>query len=911
MARPRVKSHSLFSTLVPLLLLLLLTLSPTLAQLPPLFDFSTTTVQTSRGTEVIVIGGLSAGSTTGSSAVYSLLLNNSPKWATLVEPSSSGALSVTGHAAVPVRDGKILVLFGVTTYDPLVYNTNSSVTIFDPATLAFTLLPVAGAADGPAPRYGHAAAYDPAKNQVWMWGGVGGRNQTNTFRQLWLLDLSATPAQWSRMPQPPPFHVGSLGAVAVMQRAYLLICFGTEDAEAEPRSGCLFFDTNERQWLNASTPDGAGPDGRSAGRAVALTDSRVYISGGGNYATSATIGDAWILNVSPPNIAPVIQSDAGGPVPSARLGHGLAAYADKVIVFGGHPRPVSDPSDEDWYVYNSGGQRWINPDTWDPTQENYVPPGVVPGSSTAGGNSYRPGAWSLASGIIVFSALVVIAAVMVFRVRRHESPEDPTWRKYWRRSVAFPGGGGGQTSSSDAEANAVAARIGWEGLSLADGHPPRPESSATTISAAETPPRGVFGYGTERSLGLGMSGGGAPSSPRPESMKSLGLGMSAKPAGPPQGNLYPPLSPRSSGSTGILGDSSLQGVDKSGALLRKKSTRSSRVPPPDISTLASSTRAQKSINTIADDETLASRQQGGGSMDDSPFMDGSDTLKARPGRGQDDPFSDGYQTPTSESNPFSTLLARVTAPLQGFRSSGGGGSSLSSPPHSPTKLNDGREVAQSPTAVSKASSAQADVGTVVGSTVSSNVDPVAGTSPKPDTTNSNSNSNSAALKTDISHYNPVPPSLNTTTATSSWADDMIKAITASGDAAAASSSPTTPTSPPRSVVSRSSVVGTPSSRRRKSTRKSNTSRKSQSSSTAGDGDGTVSGTQRSRRSKGSSVASTVLAKMQWVPVAYNRGSGGRVLKVMNQDGDDNDDDDYDDGEVVFVDEEGESDGERD
>ncbi|KAJ3279093.1 hypothetical protein HK104_001782, partial [Borealophlyctis nickersoniae] len=234
--------------LLPLLVLLI---TLTHAQPPPLYDFSATPLRTSNFTGILVAGGLPSKSTspfplTASDHIYGLDLGgNEAHWVDL----ANGGLKVTGHAAVRVGSGSVVVLFGVETYEtvPVTYARNP-VTVFHVANRSFTPVNVVGD-PSPSPRAGHVAVYDAGRKYVWMWGGAGGPDHETTLRELWLLDLSVSPAKWTRMPDATSdMKAGTVAAVAAfLQNRWLVICFGTEAASSSPSNSCGVFDTQKRE----------------------------------------------------------------------------------------------------------------------------------------------------------------------------------------------------------------------------------------------------------------------------------------------------------------------------------------------------------------------------------------------------------------------------------------------------------------------------------------------------------------------------------------------------------------------------------------------------------------------------------------------------------------------------------------
>jgi hypothetical protein len=84
--------------------------------------------------------------------------------------------------------------------------------------------------DGPEPRFGASAIYDPIGDRVLLFGGIGGDDGSPTFGDTWQLSLAGDP-QWTRLSlptAPPPRCFASMVYDARRQR---LVLFGGRETD--------------------------------------------------------------------------------------------------------------------------------------------------------------------------------------------------------------------------------------------------------------------------------------------------------------------------------------------------------------------------------------------------------------------------------------------------------------------------------------------------------------------------------------------------------------------------------------------------------------------------------------------------------------------------------------------------------
>jgi len=169
----------------------------------------------------LLIGGYSGSEALGD--VWSLALTGSPNW-TPLSPAGSGPGARLAHTLVyqPGRD-RVILFGGI---GGVIYDDVWALTLSGNPTWQ----KLAPAGPLPAPRFAHLAVYDGLRDRMVVFGGYDGANSRN---DLWALSLGTTPA-WSRLTPSgtPPEARNSSGGVydAVADR---LVVFGGFDATAQ------------------------------------------------------------------------------------------------------------------------------------------------------------------------------------------------------------------------------------------------------------------------------------------------------------------------------------------------------------------------------------------------------------------------------------------------------------------------------------------------------------------------------------------------------------------------------------------------------------------------------------------------------------------------------------------------------
>jgi hypothetical protein len=174
----------------------------------------------------------------------------------------------------------------------------------------------------PPARAGHATAYDRARQRVVLFGGVSASGAL--LSDTWEWDGAA----WRRaLPAAsPPARTDHV--LAYDSSAQRILLFGGSDA-----AGALLADTwiwNGSTWTQVAA--GAGPSARaSAGIASDLGRRRVVLHGGAD-AQGRALADTWEWNGSAWQLATPLRAPR-------RAGHALAydQARQRVLLFGGHP----------------------------------------------------------------------------------------------------------------------------------------------------------------------------------------------------------------------------------------------------------------------------------------------------------------------------------------------------------------------------------------------------------------------------------------------------------------------------------------------------------------------------------------------------------------------------------------------
>ncbi len=280
--------------------------------------------------------------------VWALSLGPSPAW-TQLAPSGAPPSPRNDLMAIYDPTGDRLVLFGGWDGSQLL---NDLWALSLASTPAWTQIQAVGPA--PAPRRTPALAYDPARQNLVLFGGWNGGPG---FDDAWILPLAGSP-QWTQLPvtSPRPSRRWGHGAVVdpVTDR---LIVFGGVDLTAWRNDAWALSLGEGSGWelLQVTAPPGPSP--RRAHRAIfdAERDRMVLFGGTAAPSDSTRLDEVWTLDLPTgtwSQVAPV------GPGPTGRYVFGAAhdSQRDRLIVFGGYD---GSHQDDVWALPLEPGGAWI------------------------------------------------------------------------------------------------------------------------------------------------------------------------------------------------------------------------------------------------------------------------------------------------------------------------------------------------------------------------------------------------------------------------------------------------------------------------------------------------------------------------------------------------------------------------
>ncbi len=200
-------------------------------------------------------------------------------------------------------------------------------------------------------RQGHTMVYDPVHQRMLVFGG----SDASGLRQdLWSLDLSQVPPAWSLVPasnpQPP---VRYQHAMAWDPDGERLILFGGASTNGSLLNDVWAFSVANDTWQLLS-PSGTKPAGRRGSSLIwDPVRHRMIVFGG---QTPGPMGDAWALTLGPSPAWTALTP--GGTPPPARAYHS-AAYSpslDGLLVFGG--LTSGGVANDTWTLSLSAPETW-------------------------------------------------------------------------------------------------------------------------------------------------------------------------------------------------------------------------------------------------------------------------------------------------------------------------------------------------------------------------------------------------------------------------------------------------------------------------------------------------------------------------------------------------------------------------
>ena len=282
--------------------------------------------------------------------VWALSLPDGGGWQQLV-PSNTAPASRYAHTAIydPARDQ--MIVFGGRAGSTYFADTWA----LSLETLSWTQ--IASGGGGPSGRFGHAAILDAPRDRVIVFGGFDGAAHRN---DVWSLPLSGTP-QWSQlMPSgtPPP---GRLEHTAIFDPdADAMIAFGgTSDQSPNYRDDVWALNLSATPSWNQLVPSGVKPTGRRWHTAAYdPAGSRMIVHGGGDVPGSDS-EEAWAFSLDGSSAWSKLSPEFPPPF---RREHHTAVYeasGERMIVFGGYWWPSSILYNDVWALGLDSDPEWV------------------------------------------------------------------------------------------------------------------------------------------------------------------------------------------------------------------------------------------------------------------------------------------------------------------------------------------------------------------------------------------------------------------------------------------------------------------------------------------------------------------------------------------------------------------------
>ena len=429
---------------------------------------------------MVVFGGYDGYSGPGGTVfndAWELSLAGEPAWMPLI-PDGASPDARLSHSAIydPVRDR--MVVFGGSTDGSTFRNDAWELSLAGVPAWA-ELLPT-----GPPPgeRGYHSAVYDPVRDRMVMFGGLG---DSGTGNDVWALSLAGTPG-WSELTPaatPPSARYGH-GAIYDPARDRM-VAFGGRDSLDVPafRNDVWALSLAGAPAWTALQPADTLPSERNLQSAIYDPVRERMMVFGGLDGVDNLFGDVWTLSLAG-RPTWTLLTPSGTP-PGARCGHS-AIYdpvRDRMIVFGGHAETfplvrrdvwlLSLGDTPAWSELTPGGTlpsaRCYHGAIYDPVRDRML---VFGGYS---GSVYRNDVWALSlAGVPEWQQLAAAGTPPIPRI----APGviyDPV-----RDRMVMFGGSAGGTGLSDVWAMSLAQAPGWTQLTPA-GTPPSGRGSLSAI----------------------------------------------------------------------------------------------------------------------------------------------------------------------------------------------------------------------------------------------------------------------------------------------------------------------------------------------------------------------------------------------------------------------------------------------
>ncbi|MBI5838328.1 MAG: hypothetical protein HZB25_13905 [Candidatus Eisenbacteria bacterium] len=266
------------------------------------------------------------------------------RWAELMPP-----IARRGHTAVydPLRD-RMLVFGGADAGGPYRNDVWEATLSGKPD---WTRVVCSGTP--PEGRLEHAAIYDPVRDRLVVFGGMG---STVVNNQVWALTLSGSPPAWTQLSPTgtPPSARSGQTAIYDAVRDRMLVFAGNDGTD---RNDLWALSLSGSPAWTLLAPSGTPPSSRSDHSAVydPVRDRMLVFGGRNTSGGTSPLGDLWALSLSgTPAWAPL--APAGTP-PSARHSHAAvydAAWDRMLIVAGYDTKYVGDT----WVLSLPGTPSW-------------------------------------------------------------------------------------------------------------------------------------------------------------------------------------------------------------------------------------------------------------------------------------------------------------------------------------------------------------------------------------------------------------------------------------------------------------------------------------------------------------------------------------------------------------------------
>jgi hypothetical protein len=254
------------------------------------------------------------------------------------------------HSAIydPVRD-RVVVFGGL---GESIYDDVWALSLA--GTPAWTLLAPTGAPPGA--RYGHSAIYDPERDCMVVFGGLAASNHRN---DVWVLSLAGTPAWTALTPTgTPPGARWEHSAIYDPVRDRMVV-FGGQAAGSSSYNDVWALSLAGTPAWTQLTPTATPPSVRRGHSAIYdPVRDRMVVFGGTEW---NSCDDVWSLSLAE---APAwTQLTPTGTPPGARFGH-TAIYdpvRDRMVVFGGALTPYFPCSNDVWSLSLGEAPAWLKP----------------------------------------------------------------------------------------------------------------------------------------------------------------------------------------------------------------------------------------------------------------------------------------------------------------------------------------------------------------------------------------------------------------------------------------------------------------------------------------------------------------------------------------------------------------------